>query len=221
MRFAGNRIGLFDYTVGGLFFREIQSSLFATNLQAQAAYQNLSQSTDSYAGFGRITAHVTDQLRLVGGLRYSSDNLGFDGSGNALTSVCLAASCPSGVVFPFTTSLAAQPIPYPAPGGVKFIPPATLILNDQETQSSRLTNDRTTYRGAVEYDVLPHSLAYASIETGYREGGFNLAKGYETYQPEYITAYTLGSKNRFLDNSLEVNGELFIWRGFNSEMHNG
>ena len=32
-----------------------------------------------------------------------------------------------------------------------------------------------------------------------------------TYQPEKITAYSVGSKNRFLDNRLQLNGELFYW----------
>ena len=33
-----------------------------------------------------------------------------------------------------------------------------------------------------------------------------------TYEPEKITAYTLGSKNRFLDDRLQLNAEAFYWK---------
>jgi iron complex outermembrane receptor protein len=54
-------------------------------------------------------------------------------------------------------------------------------------------------------------MLYTSIETGYRSGGFSPATGYETFSPEEITAYTVGSKNRFFDNQLELNVEAFYW----------
>jgi iron complex outermembrane receptor protein len=49
------------------------------------------------------------------------------------------------------------------------------------------------------------------VETGFRSGGFNLAAGYPIFKPEYITAYTIGSKNRFLDGRLQLNLEGFYW----------
>jgi iron complex outermembrane receptor protein len=38
------------------------------------------------------------------------------------------------------------------------------------------------------------------------------------YQPETITAYTIGSKNRFLDNKLQANVELFDWKYKNQQI---
>ena len=54
-------------------------------------------------------------------------------------------------------------------------------------------------------------MLYASVETGFKSGGFSLSSTYPVYQPETITAYTLGSKNRFLDNRLQLNFEVFDW----------
>jgi iron complex outermembrane receptor protein len=88
-------------------------------------------------------------------------------------------------------------------------------------QDDNLKNDRATYRGAVEYDVAPDSLAYASVETGFHSGGFGSAIGYLTYQPEYITAYTIGSKNRFFDNTVQLNVEGFIWKYRNQQITHG
>jgi iron complex outermembrane receptor protein len=72
-------------------------------------------------------------------------------------------------------------------------------------------DEEITYRLAVEYDVTPDNLVYASFETGFRAGGFNQAVGREEYDPEFIDAFTLGSKNRFFGDTLEVNAEAFYW----------
>ena len=73
------------------------------------------------------------------------------------------------------------------------------------------TWDKVTWRGALEYDVSAESLLYASVETGFKSGGFSMSSTYPVYQPETITAYTLGSKNRFFDNRLQANLEIFDW----------
>ena len=56
------------------------------------------------------------------------------------------------------------------------------------------------------------NLLYAGFETGYRAGGVDLSLVSPTYEPEYIDAFTIGSKNRFLDNTLQINAELFLWK---------
>ena len=218
LRFAGKRISLFDYTFGALYFRESEKSNFEVNAQSVQDYENFDNSTTSYAGFGRLTAHLTDQLRLVGGVRYSSDALGSGASTTGLAHVCLAPGCPTGSLFPFTTTLAAQPVPYPAKPGVALAGPGLIVSRTGETINISEGNHRTTYRGAIEYDLTPQSLLYGSVETGYRSGGFNTAAGFSTYQPEYITAYTVGSKNRFLDNRLEANAEFFVWNYRNQQV---
>lgn len=73
------------------------------------------------------------------------------------------------------------------------------------------SDKEVTYRLAVEYDLSPDHLLYASYETGFRAGGFNQSFGNEIYDPEYIKAFTIGSKNRFFDDTFELNAELFYW----------
>jgi iron complex outermembrane receptor protein len=74
------------------------------------------------------------------------------------------------------------------------------------------TFTKTTWRGAAEWDIADHSMLYASVETGFKAGGFFFANQDSTYKPESITAYTIGSKSRFLANRFQVNGELFLWK---------
>jgi iron complex outermembrane receptor protein len=60
-------------------------------------------------------------------------------------------------------------------------------------------------------------MLYSSFETGYHAGGFSFARGVETYLPETIDAFTIGSKNRFLGNTLQVNLEAFLWKYKNQQ----
>ncbi|MFT3907480.1 MAG: TonB-dependent receptor [Steroidobacteraceae bacterium] len=71
-----------------------------------------------------------------------------------------------------------------------------------------------TYQGTIEYDVAPQSMLYASYATGYQPGTLDAmtTTGTEKMTLEQVT---LGIKNRFFDNRLQVNVE-----AFNSQYHN-
>jgi iron complex outermembrane receptor protein len=69
----------------------------------------------------------------------------------------------------------------------------------------------TTWKAGFEYDVLPASMLYFTASTGFKSGGFYPNAGPDNYAPEKLTAYELGIKNRFLDNTLELNVEAFDW----------
>jgi len=75
-----------------------------------------------------------------------------------------------------------------------------------------LTFDKVTWKGSVEYDIADRSLLYANVETGFKAGGFFVAVRNNTFAPEALTAYTIGSKNRFFDNKLQLNIEAFYWK---------
>ena len=214
MRLGKVGVGIFDYNAGLYYFDESIKGQLNISESALQLQQEYTTGTTSYAGFGRLTAHVTDQLRLVAGVRYTYDTKRFDGEANSLTLVCLAPACPTAPLFQTVSNFSQIPFAIP-PADVPFGPgpvPGSAIAREDSSVNAHLYKGEPTYRGAVEYDLTASSLLYASIETGYRSGGFNLAAGYQTYQPEYITAYTLGSKNRFLDNRLQLNIEAFDWQ---------
>jgi iron complex outermembrane receptor protein len=56
---------------------------------------------------------------------------------------------------------------------------------------------RLNYKAGVEFDVAPQNMLYASVVTGFKSGGQSNAD-IDPYKPEDVTAYTIGSKNRFL-----------------------
>lgn len=75
-----------------------------------------------------------------------------------------------------------------------------------------LSFEKFTWKAGVEWDAGPASLVYANVATGFKTGGFFVASPPDnTFAPEELTAYTIGAKNRFLGNRLQVNLEAFYW----------
>ncbi len=141
--------------------------------------------TRSYAVFGEATYSVSDRFRVTGGLRYTSDNK------QQVTE--------------------AHTLPF-----VGFVPPAfpnfiPIILDLRTDATSDVNFNKTTWKAGVEFDAADHSLLYATVATGFKSGILYSALGDNFSAPERMTAYTVGSKNRFFDNTLQLNVEAFYW----------
>ncbi|MGY4398963.1 iron complex outermembrane receptor protein [Sphingomonas sp. UYAg733] len=210
-RLVSNSGNLIDYIVGAYYFSEEILDDVHNSAGSLANFNFGRFTTHSPSAYGRLTLHATDWLRFTGGARYTEDHKNFFGAQNtALAIVCaVPAVCPTAPLLPYTTTLAQQPFA-PALGGRPVVrAPGVLVARSDTFPGGKLDTSKVTYRGAIEIDLGPRSLLYASIETGYRAGGFN---AFNVYNPENITAYTIGSKNRFFDNRLQLNLEAFYWK---------
>lgn len=209
-RLVSTRTGLFDYILGAYYLSEQVDDDTHLSGGIQAAFTKSRYTTHSPAAYGRLTLHATDWLRFTGGVRYTEDHKTFNTVSNTLVEVCvLPTGCPTAPLLPYTTTLAGQPVVPPVGGPPAVIGPGLLIARLNATGAHKLDTDKVTWRGAVEIDVAPRSLLYGSVETGYRAGGFNTAFN---FNPENITAYTVGLKNRFLSNRFQLNLEAFDWK---------
>ncbi len=93
------------------------------------------------------------------------------------------------------------------------------LLND-----ATLNTHKTTWKLGAEYDVAPGAMAYASVATGYKSGGFNdgclagstalgipcpaavaVPAGTLFYQPETLKSWEAGLKARFWDKRASLN----------------
>jgi iron complex outermembrane receptor protein len=66
---------------------------------------------------------------------------------------------------------------------------------------------KVSWKGGADYDLTDAALAYASVTTGYKQGGLQpgLHAGFpSTYEPETVTSYEAGTKLRLLDRTLNV-----------------
>jgi len=94
------------------------------------------------------------------------------------------------------------------------------VTDRDDPNYARLAANRAILEGAVdakgrrlelvELDVLPYR-EWAGRRIAQPYLNFYIGNVDPVYQPETITAYTLGSKNRFFDNRLQLNGEGFYW----------
>ncbi len=239
-RLAGTT-GMVDYVVGGYYFNEKIHANNQYNQEFVLPIQLYDHKADSWALFGQLTAHVTDKFRLIGGARYTNDHKSIKGVGSNLITFCgglppalltppasfgKGCAAPNGLPrFPnflntgdtiswlksngwIASTSTDQNITqvFPLLNGVGAILKTYTPIADSGSYS------RATWKASAEYDVGPSNLLYATVESGYHAGGFQLAEGRSSYKPEFITAYTIGSKNRFLDNKLQVNLEGFLWK---------
>ena len=202
--------------VGGYYFHERGKDPYnIINNQFGSANQlNQRYGTDASALFGRLTYDITPTFRATGGIRYTHEKKKYSGETLALVRTCLAGflQCPNAVAFPNEPTVppfAALPdgtvIPQFFPDGIGQF--GTFIAQDKEA-----TFNRVTWRAGLDWDVTPRNLLYAAYETGFKSGGFYATRDAGIYRPETIQAWTLGSKNRFLDNRIQLNLEAFYWK---------
>ncbi|MGX7894925.1 TonB-dependent receptor [Tsuneonella sp. HG222] len=234
-RWAGELGSSIDYLVGAMYFDESIAATARYNQQTLSPYQSFETGTESWAGFGKVTWRPIEPLSLTAAGRYTSDKKTFNGTSNVYILFCGNPAppqdiCPTLPFIPLVSTEAAlrdfytsrgfpiTPAPLfalpPQAGGSQtapFVLFSPIVIND------KLDNDKFTYRLAAQYDLSPRNMVYASFETGYHAGGFSFARGISTYEPETINAYTLGSKNRFFGNRLQLNLEAFLWKYRNQQ----
>ena len=213
IRLSSNPGSRLQYTLGFYAMTEkIRAALyFAQTYFGGASSQN--STTDTFAPFGRVTYSLTDTFRVNLGARYTIENKTVLMDSTSANILCGSptGACPGAPVFPndrdeFLAFVAGRP-PFPTPIGVN----GSLLLPSRRLLDTTATFRKPTYRVGVEFDAGPQSLLYATFETGFKSGGFFVSIDDPVYRPETIKAFTVGSKNRFLDNKLQVNLEGFYW----------
>lgn len=174
-----------SWIIGGLYLDDTQDGY--TDLGSRPGVLQREQTNDlglkSFAAFGQVTVNLTDQFRITGGARYSNETKDLDG---------------------FVRNLDLNQNPLPG----QPVLPSIAHRNFEDI----------SYRVGLEYDVSPDSLLYASVATGYKAGGFNVGLPPvnpgdlpNSFDPESMTAYTIGSKNVFANNRVRLNLEAWYW----------
>ncbi|MCS0630224.1 TonB-dependent receptor [Telluria mixta] len=142
--------------------------------------------TTSKAVFGQAAYALADALKLSVGLRKTWDTK--DRTGLNRTDVQAVGS-------PFA--------------------PATILTSSAQ---GRYSEAEPTYHIGLDYTPTPTTLLYAKHDRGYKSGGFNSnGTGPSVpYAPEKLSAYEIGTKNRFMANRLQFNAAAFSfdYRGY-------
>jgi iron complex outermembrane receptor protein len=175
VRLASKPDQTITWILGAFYWDELQSS-FQTLLAPPTSVQFGYPMIDAYsrALFGQATWHVTDKLRLTGGLRYTADQKKQNGT--------------------------------------------TEVRNPAGVLLSRITNaansewEATNWKASAEYQIAERSLIYVTAATGYKGGGNYDGLAPNSYEPEHVTSFEAGSKNRLFDNALQLNVTAFHYK---------
>ena len=210
-----NQSDALKWVLGGYWFKENQDTEYA--LQGGLILNTLVSTklkTEAFALFGQATYSLAESFRLTGGIRYTRDKRA------ALNFQKFAISPSVTTPNPALTG-GLPPIPclpnVPAPG--QRLPGTLCPLINQTPgfYDSSIKFNKVTWKAGIEVDLAEQSMLFADVSRGFKAGGFNSAVSLtdpttlQDFAPETITAYTIGIKNRFLDNKVQFNIEGFYW----------
>ena len=142
------------------------------------------QDTDAYAVFLHGDWRLSDQLKLITGVRYTHEERSYVGGTRDLNPNGFSLLCQCTV-----------------PTQLSFI-------------DTSITDSNVTWKVGLDYKPTPGSLIYGSISKGVKSGGFfsgvaTSTAELEPFKPEALIDYELGAKAELFDRSLLVNASLF------------
>ena len=154
----------------------------------------------SYGIFGETYFQFTDTVKLTLGLRYNNDK-------KSVT----ARNITLNVLSPIGAGAITDGLNYAA---VDFDPGVPGI---QDFARRSVSFDRFTGRAVIDWKISPDNLLYASYSRGYKSGGINppLPPTFnvpETFGPEKVDAFEIGSKNTFLNGAFRFNLTGFYYK---------
>jgi outer membrane receptor protein involved in Fe transport len=155
----------------------------------------------SYGLFGEAYVEFNDRLKLTAGLRYNNDKKAV--RARSTLASFLAPHGGTGSVFdsPFVASFDADP-------GT----PGNQIIQQRQVKFNKLTG-----RLVLDFKVTDDNLLYASYSRGYKSGGINpplqpIFAVPESFRPEQVDAFEIGSKNTFGGGALQLNLTAFYYK---------
>jgi outer membrane receptor protein involved in Fe transport len=160
----------------------------------------------SYGLFGEAYFEASDRLKFTAGLRYSHDKK-FVRARSPILSFAVPYGVTEGTQSPFIAAYDGDP---GRPGNQLFA--------EREVSFGRLTG-----RAVIDFKVTPDNLIYASYSRGYKSGGinppipteFNVS---ETFAPEAVNAFEIGTKNTFANGTIRLNASAFYYQYKNLQL---
>ena len=147
--------------------------------------------TDSLAAFVHGEYHVSDQFRVLAGLRYTNEDRFFSGG-----------------------TFDVAPAGGPSAAG-DFVPHSGAVT-PAATLNSEISFKEPSWTLGASFDVSDRIMVYGKIANGFKSGGFigditvqSILE--EPYDEETLTSYELGVKSELLDSRLRLNASLFYY----------
>lgn len=194
---------LISYVGGFYYINERNDTNFAniTVLLSGAARVSgdrvMSNDTEAFAGYLQADFHATRALTLTAGVRYTDER----------------------------KEIAFSPNPNPLPRSA----PRNQPFDTQDLENAGIPTELRsrvwTPRFAIEYDLAPDVMVFASATKGFKSGGWN-ARGFfpeavVAFTRETIWSYETGVRSEFFDRRLRVNLTGFYFNDRDQQLPGG
>ena len=228
--------GPFGYVAGVYFFKDKTDNVAVFQSLRRSVGNGSADTavseTESTAAYAQLSFDVATDLKLTAGLRYTVDKKKYKfANRNSVVPVSTNLSDPD-PVFTSLDNMVAGDAAFGAAGvtncgtAVGGFPAGAVVpgancggVGNNTFFGATYTPvefKKTTGRLAAEYSLSKAQLLYISYSTGFSSGGFNggqfamLSEATRTFNPQEVTAVEIGSKNRFLNNTLQLNAAAFM-----------
>lgn len=213
IRWASDSDGPLTWLIGGNYYKNTWDRI-AQNMQVlDLSYDDPASlnaplfgeynkgDINNYGIFTEETFELSDDMRITAGLRYDKTRI---------------------------NNYAAQDFNQNLGPMLVALNPPDIIHNPTDAKYRKDTPnfDNWTYKLRFEYDLTPDNMLYALTSTGFLPGNSQINVNpivtmegdflgvqflYLPFDQEELTSYEVGSKNRFLDNRLQLNASAFYY----------
>ena len=172
--------------------------------------QEIRIETRSQAAYAQGTFAITDNFRLIAGIRYTDDERDWDIYSLPGGFCGPAAFIPGGNDCSGIDTGQGEPLVGPywdsqVNGGYPFDLSA-LTVNTPVLLGSNNSWDNTDWRAGFEFGIGDNAMAYATASTGFLSGNSKGAfDGPDTYDQRTVDAYEIGLKSTLADGRLRLN----------------
>jgi iron complex outermembrane recepter protein len=155
----------------------------------------------SYGIFGEAYLELSDRVKITAGLRYNNDRKSVVARSTLASFLVPHGQTGNAFNSPFVVTFDADP---GTPGNQLF-------------QQRSVKFNKLTGRAVIDFKVTDDNLIYASYSRGYKSGGINpplqpIFAVPESFKPEQVDAFEIGSKNTFGNGELQLNLTGFYYK---------
>lgn len=220
LRFTGSAGEKLQWLTGIFLY---ENELYNTNDVRWASSGGLlassetSRATRNLGIYADSTYEITPDWRITGGVRWDYTKVETEQTYTTSTSfLCntpLAPTLPNGSP--------AIPDCLPGSGDTNAGLPENLVSASISGEEGKRKFRNVTFRARLEHDLTADNLIYANVSSGFIPGDVQFGTGTNSsgqqvpvvrpYEAEKLVSYEIGTKNRFLTNTVQINGDVFYY----------
>lgn len=185
--------GIQTLTATGSLPGRIINNPFANNVETDTSYVGI---------YGQGEYSVSEQLRLIAGLRYNQEEKSAGCGGSNFSGGDRVVNLVPGI---FGTSPAV--LPSNAQDLFTYNCDAADALTSDDASDFDGDYDNVTWRLGAEYDLNDDVLLYATASTGYLSGSVSTSS---TTEEQDSQVFEVGFKSRLAENTVQFNGALHV-----------